>query len=50
MTYELNRSDRISVVRIVAIYAMFSALWIHFSDSVLELLARDVATITRSFP
>jgi len=43
----LNRSDRISVVRIVAIYASFSCLWIYLSDSVFGLLAQDVTTITR---
>jgi len=47
MTYKLNRSDRISVVRIVAIYASFSCLWIYLSDSVFGLLAQDVTTITR---
>lgn len=46
MAYILNRADRLSVVRIVAIYAVFSALWIYLSDSVLGLLARDMATMT----
>src|SRR5690349_1757324 len=47
MTYKLNKADRIGVVRIVAIYAIFSSLWIYLSDSVLELLVRDSATMTR---
>src|SRR6185369_11681124 len=47
MTYELNKSDRISVVRIVAIYAIFSSLWIYLSDSLLELLVRNSAIMTR---
>jgi len=47
MAYKLNRADRLSVVRIVAIYAIFSALWIYLSDTALELFARDVASITR---
>ena len=47
MTYKLNKSDRIGVVRIVAIYAIFSSLWIYLSDSLLELLIRDAATMTR---
>jgi len=47
MTYKLNRSDRSGVVRIVAIYAAFSSLWIYFSDSILWLLVRDAATISR---
>ena len=47
MTYKLNKSDRIGVVRIVAIYAIFSSLWIYLSDSLLELLVRDAATLTR---
>jgi signal transduction histidine kinase len=45
MTQKLDRSDRLSVARIVAIYAIFSCLWILLSDSVLGLLAGDVATI-----
>ncbi len=47
MTYRLNKSDRISIGRIVAIYAIFSCLWIYLSDRVLGLLVRDAATITR---
>lgn len=47
MPYEINKSDRLRVVRIVAIYAIFSGLWVYFSDSVFGLLARDVATMTR---
>jgi PAS domain S-box-containing protein len=47
MTYKLKKSDRIDVAWIVAIYAVFSCLWIFLSDSVLGLLAADVATITR---
>jgi signal transduction histidine kinase len=34
-------------MRIVAIYAIFSCLWIYLSDSVLGMFARDVATMTR---
>ena len=47
MTYKLKPSDGLSVVRIVAIYALFSSLWIYLSDSVLGMLVGDVATITR---
>jgi PAS domain S-box-containing protein len=47
MTYKLNKSDRIAVAWIVAIYAVFSCLWIYLSDTVLGLLASDAATMTR---
>jgi signal transduction histidine kinase len=47
MTYKLNKSDRIGVVRIVAVYAIFSILWIYLSDSLLGLFVRDAATMTR---
>ena len=47
MTQKLDRSDYLDVARIVAIYAIFSCLWIFLSDSVLGLMAGDVATITR---
>jgi signal transduction histidine kinase len=47
MTYKINKSDRISIVRIVAIYAVFSCLWIYLSDSFLGLLVQDVETVTR---
>src|SRR6185369_6662870 len=47
MTQQLDRSDYLDVGRIVAIYAIFSCLWIFLSDSVLELMAGDVATVTR---
>jgi signal transduction histidine kinase/PAS domain-containing protein len=44
--YNPNRSDSMSVACIVAIYAIFSSLWIYLSDSILGLLAKDIATIT----
>jgi signal transduction histidine kinase len=47
MTYKLNKSDRSGVVRIVAVYAIFSILWIYLSDSLLGLFVRDAATMTR---
>jgi signal transduction histidine kinase len=47
MTYKVNKSDRIKVVRIVAIYAVFSTLWIYLSDNALGLFVRDMATLTR---
>ena len=47
MTYNPNKSDRSGVMRIVAIYAVFSSLWIYLSDSVLGSFARDIATMTR---
>jgi signal transduction histidine kinase len=47
MSQQLDRSDYLDVTRIVAIYAVFSCLWIFLSDSILELMTTDVATITR---
>lgn len=47
MTNNMNKSDRLSVVRIVAIYAVFSCLWIYLSDNILGLLVRDIALLTR---
>jgi signal transduction histidine kinase len=47
MSQQLDRTDYLDVVRIVAIYAVFSCLWIFLSDSVLGLMAGDMETITR---
>lgn len=47
MRYPLNRKDRLVVLRIVGIYALFGALWIYLSDSVLGFLIRDPDTLTR---
>jgi PAS domain S-box-containing protein len=47
VNYHLNRSDRFVVLRIVAIYAFFSCLWIYLSDSFLGILVRDPAILTR---
>ena len=47
MTNKMNKSGRSSVVRIVAIYAVFSGLWIYLSDGVLGFLSRDVTIMTR---
>lgn len=41
------RSDTAAALRIVAVYAIVSALWIGLSDTVVAWLFRDAATITQ---
>jgi PAS domain S-box-containing protein len=45
--FEIKKSNRLAVVRIVSIYALFAATWIYFSDNALGLLIRDPAVIVR---
>lgn len=47
MKDDADHTDRRDTVRIVAVYAVFSSLWIYLSDSALGLLTRDPAAITR---
>ncbi|MBL0225229.1 MAG: PAS domain S-box protein [Geobacteraceae bacterium] len=47
MTFRLTRNDRLVVLKIVAVYTLFGALWIYLSDSALGLLVRDPDIITR---
>ncbi len=47
MTSHLTPEDRRNVIRIVAVYALFGALWIYLSDSALGFLFRDPDIITR---
>ena len=47
MKYPLDRTDRLAALRIIAIYALFAALWIYLSDEVLGMLIRDPATLVR---
>jgi PAS domain S-box-containing protein len=47
MTFRLTRKDQWIVVKIVAVYSLFGALWIYLSDSALGLLVRDPDIITR---
>jgi two-component system cell cycle sensor histidine kinase/response regulator CckA len=47
MTSHLTPEDRRNVLRIVAVYALFGAMWIYLSDSALGFLFRDPDTITR---
>jgi signal transduction histidine kinase len=47
MKNEPEHTDRLGALRIVAVYAVFSSLWIYLSDSALGRLARDPETITR---
>lgn len=43
----LSRSDRYNILKIIAIYAIFSFLWVYFSDTILSLVITDPATITK---
>lgn len=45
MNYTLNKGDRLIVLRIVLIYALFGMLWVYLSDSVAALLIRDPAIL-----
>jgi two-component system cell cycle sensor histidine kinase/response regulator CckA len=47
MSFSHNWEDRRIVIKIVAIYSLFGALWIYLSDSVLGFLVRDPDIITR---
>lgn len=47
MKPRLCKSDRQIVLRIIAIYAGFSCLWIYLSDTVLGILITNPATIIR---
>ena len=47
MTFKLTREDNLVVIKIVALYSLFGALWIYLSDSVLGLLVRDPDIITK---
>lgn len=46
MENQTKQTVRLNEMRIVAYYAIFSSLWIYLSDSILSLLAGDLATIT----
>ena len=47
MNRNLKNPDKYDVLKIIAIYAIFSSLWIYFSDTVLGLLIKDPATLIR---
>lgn len=47
MKYHLNRTERLVVLRIVAIYAFSSCLWIFLSDTVLGMLTHDSGIFER---
>jgi len=44
---DLKNPDRYSLVKIIAIYAIFSCLWIYLSDTALALFISDQVIITR---
>ena len=45
MKHPFDRTDRIASLKIIAIYALFAALWIYLSDEVLGMLIRDTDTL-----
>ncbi len=47
MAVRIQASSRSEIIRIVAVYSLFGALWIYLSDTFLGWLLRDPALITR---
>jgi len=47
MKNHLDRTDRLAALKIIAIYGLFAALWIYFSDTALGLLVQDTALLVR---
>jgi hypothetical protein len=47
MTYQFSHTRKKQTTQIVAIYALFGIIWIYGSDSVLNWLVHDPATMTR---
>jgi PAS domain S-box-containing protein len=47
MKMNLKKPDKYDVLKIIAIYAIFSCLWIYFSDTALSLFMSDQATLIR---
>lgn len=47
MKINLKKPDNYTVLKIIAIYAIFSGLWIYLSDTVLGFIISDPAVITR---
>lgn len=45
MKVNLKKTDRYDVLKIIAIYAIFSCLWIYFSDTVLGFFITDPASL-----
>jgi PAS domain S-box-containing protein len=45
MKNNLDRSSRLAALRIIAIYGLFAALWIYFSDTALGLLVQDTSLL-----
>jgi PAS domain S-box-containing protein len=43
----LSRTERYNIQKIIAIYAIFSSLWIYFSDTTVSLFTSDPAILTR---
>jgi len=47
MNNHLDRTGRLAALRIIAIYGLFAALWIYFSDTALGLLVQDRSILVR---
>lgn len=47
MKGSLDKTDRVDIFRIVAIYAFFSALWIYLSDEAMAILIHDPVITVR---
>jgi signal transduction histidine kinase len=47
MNRNLKNPEKYNVLKIIAIYAIFSSLWIYFSDTVLGFFINDQATLIR---
>jgi len=47
MKHKLDRTGRLAALRIIAIYGLFAALWIYFSDTALGLLVQDRSILVR---
>jgi PAS domain S-box-containing protein len=47
MKYPFDRTTHNAALRIIAIYAIFAALWIYLSDEVLSMVIQDKETIVR---
>ena len=47
MNRDLKNPDKYDVLKIIAIYAIFSSLWIYSSDTVLGFFIKDPATLIR---
>jgi PAS domain S-box-containing protein len=47
MAHQIQKTARLEIIRIVAVYALFGGLWIYLSDSFLGFIIHDPAVIYR---